>query len=90
MTPTHTPGPVAAWFVFGMARIVFTSKLAEHRLDDPAPGKAMAVNFAAASERLDAANYDPPGRRLLPWHRAVNITYWALAAGVCGWAVVHG
>jgi hypothetical protein len=90
MTPTYTLGLVAAGFVFGMARIVFTSKLAEHRIDNPDPGKAMAVNLDAASERLNAANYDPPGRRLLPWYRAVNIAYWVLAAGGCSWAVIHG
>ena len=89
MTPTGTLGLVAAWFIFGMARIVFTSKLAEHRIDNPDPGKAMAVNLDAASQRLNAANYDPLGRRLLPWYRAVNITYWALAAGGCWWAVHH-
>lgn len=65
-----------------------TSKLAEHRIDDPDPGTAMAVNLDAASERLDAANYDPMGRRLLPWYRAVNITYWVLAAAGC-WSPVH-
>ena len=87
MTPTHTLGLVAAWFVFGMARIVFTSKLAEHRIDDPGPGRAMAVNLEAAAERLDAANYDPLGRRLLPWYQAVNRTYWVLAAGGCCWVI---
>jgi len=89
MTPTHTLGLVAAWFVFGMARIVFTSKLAEHRIDNPDPGKALAVNLAATAERLNAANYDPLGRRLLPWYRAVNIIYWVLAAGGFWWAVLH-
>ena len=73
-----------------MARIVLTSKLAEHRIDDPDPGRAMAVNLAAAAERLNAANYDLPGRRLLPWYRAVNVTYWVLAAGGCFWVVLHG
>jgi hypothetical protein len=89
MTSTRTLGLVAAWFVFGMARIVFTSKLAEHRIDNPDPGKAMAFNRDAASERLNAANYDPMGRRLLPWYRTVNTTYWVLAAGGCSWAVLH-
>ena len=89
MAPARTLGLVAAWFVVGMARIVFTSKLAEHRIDNPDPGKAMAVNLDAASERLNAANYDPLGRRLLPWYRVVNIAYWVLAAGGCWWAVVH-
>jgi hypothetical protein len=90
MTPTNTLGLVAAWFVFGMTRIVLTSKLAEHRIDNPDPGKALAVNLAATAERLNAANYDPQGRRLLPWYRAVNFSYWVLAAGGCGWAIFHG
>ena len=90
MTATRTLGLVAAWFVFGMARIVFTSKLVEHRIDNPDPSEAMAVKLDAASERLNAANYDPLGRRLLPWYRAVNITYWALAAGGCAWVAFHG
>ena len=89
MTPTYTLGLVAAWFIFGMARIVFTSKLAEHRTDNPDPGKAMTLNREAASERLDAANYNPLGRRLLPWYRAVNITYWILAPSGCLWAVTQ-
>lgn len=90
MTPTYTLGFVAAWFVFGMARMVFTSKLVEHRIDNPDPGQAMAVNSDAASERLNAANYDLLGRRLLPWYRAINTTYWIVAAGGCSWAVFHG
>jgi len=90
MTSTYTLGLVAAWVVFGMARIVFTSKLAEHRIDNPDPGKAMAINLDAASERLNAANYDPLGRRLLPWYRGVNITYWFVAVGGCSWAIIHG
>jgi hypothetical protein len=72
-----------------MARIVFTSKLAEHRIDHPDAGKAMAYNRAARAERLDEANYDPRGRRLLPWYRVVNTTYWVLAGGGCCWAVLH-
>jgi hypothetical protein len=90
MTSTNSLALVAAWFVFGMARIVLTSKLAEHRIDDPDPGRALAVNFAAARERSNAANYDPQGRRVLPWYRVVNTTYWILAAGGCGWAIFHG
>jgi hypothetical protein len=27
-----------------MARVVFTSKLAEHRIDHPDPGQALAIN----------------------------------------------
>ena len=89
MTPTHTLGLVAAWFVFGMARIVFTSKLAEHRIDNPDPGEAMAINRVARAKRLNAANYDPRGRRLLPWYRVVNTTYWVLAAGGACWVVLQ-
>jgi hypothetical protein len=89
MTPTVGLVLVAAWFVLGMTRIVFTSKLAEHRIDNPDPGKALANNRKARAERLNEANYDPRGRRLLPWYRVVNTTYWALAAGGCGWALLH-
>ncbi len=90
MTPTYTLGIVAAWFVFGMARMVFTSKLAEHRIDNPDPGQALAINRAARSARLSVSNYDSLGRRLLPWYRSVNMTYWILAAGACSWAIFHG
>jgi hypothetical protein len=90
MTTTYTLALVAAWFVFGMARIVTTSRLAEYRIDHPAPGTAMAIDRAARAKRLDAANYDPRGRRLLPWYRAINTTYWVLAAGAFSWAVLHG
>lgn len=86
--PAPGLGLVAAWFLFGMARIVFTSKLAEHRIDNPDPAAALASNRAAASARRNAANYDPGGRRLLPWYRAVNTIYWTLAAGGCLWAIV--
>jgi hypothetical protein len=82
-------GLVGTWFVLGMSRIVFTSKLAEHRIDNPDPGAAMASNREARAERLKEANYDLRGRRLLPWYRAVNTAYWVLAAGGCGWAVLH-
>lgn len=80
---------VSAWFVMGMTRIVVTSRLAEHRIDDPPPGQAMAINRAARAARLDQTNYDPRGRRLLPWYRVVNTAYWVLAAGGFGWAVLH-
>ena len=88
MTSTNGLGLVAAWFVFGQARIVLTSKLAEHRIDDPDPAWALAFGRAAGAARRNAANYDAPGRRLLPWYQAVNATYWALAAGGCLWAVL--
>jgi hypothetical protein len=73
-----------------MARIVFTSKLAEHRIDNPDPSQALAINRNARSARLNAANYDPLGRRLLPWYRSVSMTYWIVAVGGCIWAVLHG
>jgi hypothetical protein len=82
-------GIVPTWFVFGMSRIVLTSKLAEHRIDNPDPGKALAINAEARAARLDAANYDPRGRRLLPWYRAVNTTYWIVAVGGVLWAVLR-
>ena len=89
MTSTNGLGLVAAWFVLGQARIVLTSKLAEHRIDKPDPAWALAVGRAAAAARRSAANYDRPGRRLLPWYRAVNATYWAMVAGGCTWVVLH-
>ena len=87
--PTDGLVLVAAWFVFGQARIVLTSKLAEHRIDHPDPAKALAFNWTAASARRNAANYDPRGRRLLPWYLVVNLTYWTLVAGACWWTVHH-
>ena len=89
MIPTHSLALVAAWFLCGMARIVLSSKLAEHRVDNPDPSMAIAFTMAAASERTNAANYDPMGRRLLPWYRAVSSTYWVVAVGACVWAVFH-
>ena len=90
MTPALDLGLVAAWFLAGMARIVVTSKLAEHRIDNPPPGRAMAIDREARAERLDEANYDPPGRRLLPWYRLVNTTYWTIAVGGVCWVILHG
>jgi hypothetical protein len=72
-----------------MSRIVLTSKLAEHRIDNPDPGQALAINAQARAERLDTANYDPRGRRLLPWYRVINTTYWVVAAGGCLWALLQ-
>ncbi len=89
MTTANDFGLVVAWFVFGMARIVFTSKMVEHRIDHPDPSRAMAFTLDAASARRNAANYDPLGRRLLPWYRAVGLTYWILAGSACWWAVHH-
>ena len=86
----YTLAIVAAWFLFGMARIVVTSKLAEHRIDKPDLGKALAPNSKAAAERRNAANYDAPERRLLPWYRVLNTTYWVVAATGCVWIVLHG
>ena len=89
MTSSYTLGLVAAWFVLGQARIVFTSKMVEHRIDNPDPSQALAFTRAAASARQKAANYDAQGRRLLPWYRMVTGTYWALVAGICCWAIYH-
>ena len=90
MSPTLTLSFVAAWFCFGMARIVFTSTLVEHRIDQPDPVKAIAFTWQAAAERIDTANYDSQGRRLLPWYRVVTTTYWMLVGSACWWAVRFG
>ncbi|MEO5815150.1 MAG: hypothetical protein ABIT20_07710 [Gemmatimonadaceae bacterium] len=87
MTSAYTLGVVALWFVLGQARIVFTSKMVEHRIDKPDPGRAMAFTRAAAAARRDAANYDVQGRRLLPWYLTVTRSYWLLVTGICCWAI---
>ena len=89
MTSTSTLGIVAAWFVLGQARIVFGSKMVEHRIDGADPSRALAFTRAAAAARRDPANYDAQGRRLLPWYLIVTGGYWALVAGICCWAVFH-
>ena len=83
MTHTSSLALIAAWFVFGQARIVFTSKMAEHRIDNPGPREALAMGLDATSARLNPAHYDARGQRLLPWYRAVSTTYWVLVAGAC-------
>jgi len=89
MTTTYTLGLVAAWFVLGQARIVFTSKMAEHRIDLADSSQALAFTRAAAAARRNAANYDAQGRRLLPWYLTVTCSYWVLVAGICCWAIFH-
>ena len=89
MTSASTLGLLAAWFVLGQARIVFTSKMVEHRIDRPDPSQALAFTRAAAAARRDAANYDARGRRLLPWYRTVTRTYWLLVTGICCWTIYH-
>ena len=89
MTSTSTLGIIAAWFVLGQARIVMSSKMVEHRIDDPDPSQALAFTRAAAAARRNAANYNAQGRRLLPWYLTVARAYWALVAGICCWAVYH-
>ena len=89
MTLTSELGLIATWFTFGQARIILTSKLAEHRIDNPDPGAALAFGRAAAAARRNTANYDAPGRRLLPWYQAVNTTYWVVAVGGFLWVVTH-
>ena len=87
MTSTYTLGFVAAWFVLGQARIVLTSKMVEHRIDNPDPSQAQAFTRAAAAARRNAANYDTQGRRLLPWYLTVTRTYRVLVTGICCWAI---
>jgi hypothetical protein len=88
MSPISGLCVIATWFILGMTRIVVTSRLAEHRLDNPDPGAAMAINRDARVQRLNVANYDSEGCRLLPWYRVVNTSYWVVAAGACGWAIL--
>ena len=89
MSPTSSLFPIATWFLLGMTRIVVTSKLAEYRIDNPPGGHALAINRAARADRLNLANYDLRGRRLLPWYKAANLAYWIAVAGVCLWGVYN-
>lgn len=89
MTSASTLGFVAAWFVLGQARIVFTSKMAEHRVDIADSSQALGFTRAAAAARRNAANYDAQGRRLLPWYLTVTRAYWLLVTGICCWAITH-
>lgn len=88
MASTESLLYAATWLLFGMSRIVFTSAMVERRIDKPDPVKAIAFTWAAAKQRGNPANYDARGRRLLPWYRAVTITYWSLVAGVV-WSVLR-
>jgi hypothetical protein len=90
MSSIHTLGVIAAWFVLGMARIVFTSRMVELRIDNPDPSEAMAFTWQAAKRRVNAANYDPQGQRVLPWYRAVITTCWIVVTCACGWAAYFG
>jgi hypothetical protein len=87
MASTYSLGVIAAWFVLGQARIVFTSKMVEYRIDNADPSQAMAFTRAAAAARRNPANYDARGRRLLPWYLTVSLAYWLLVAGICCWAI---
>lgn len=89
MTSTSTLALLAAWFVLGQARIVFASKMVEHRIDGVDPRAALAFTRAAAAARRTAANYDARGRRLLPWYLTVTHAYWVLVAGIGCWAIYH-
>ena len=89
MVSTSTLGFVAAWFVLGQARIVFGSKMVEHRIDNSDPSQAMAFTRVAAAARQNPANYDARGRRLLPWYVMVTRSYWLLVGVICAWAVYH-
>lgn len=77
----------ATWFLFGMTRMVFGFAMVQHRIDHPDPVQAMEFTPAAAKQRVNPANYDTRGLRLLPWYRAVTTTYWMLVAGVVWWTV---
>ena len=87
MTTSQTLALMAAWFILGQARIVFGSKMVEHRIDGMDPSEAIAFTRAAAAARKVAANYDLRGRRLLPWYVAVTRAYWLLVAGIACWAI---
>ena len=90
MHSTHALGLIATWFLFGMARIVFTSRMVELRIDHPDPSEAIAFTRKAAAARVDAANYGLKGQRLLPWYRAVSTTYWLVVACAIWSAVRFG
>ena len=64
MTTTQTLGLVAAWFVLGQARIVFGSKMVEHRIDGVNPSQALAFTRASAAARREAGNDDVLKMRL--------------------------
>ena len=87
MTTTHTLSALAAWFVLGQARIVFGFKMVEHRIDGVDPSQAIAFTRAAAAARRESANYDLPGRRLLPWYLTVTRAYWLVVAAIGCWAI---
>jgi hypothetical protein len=89
MTASQSLAPIAVWFIAGMARIVFTSAMVEHRIDRPDPSQAIAFTVSAASARQRAENYDRQGQRLLPWYRAVTSTYWMVVAVCVGWAILR-
>lgn len=89
MTSASSLIPIATWFLLNMARIVATSTIAEHRIDSPAPGYALGMSRAARADRLNAANYDARGQELLPWYRAINLSYWTVVAGLLLWAADH-
>lgn len=81
MTVPQDASVIAVWFVAGMTRLVFFHKLAEHRIDASHATMLSPINPTARALRFDPANYDPQGRRLLPWYRAVSTAYWIIAGG---------
>jgi hypothetical protein len=86
MTTSQTLCIMAAWFILGQARIVFGSKMVEHRRDGMDSSEALAFTRAAAAARRNSANYDLQGQRLLPWYLTVVRAYWLLVGGVACWA----
>lgn len=89
MTTSQTLVLLALWFVLGQARIVFGSKMVEHRSDGADPSEALAFTRVAAAARREPVNYDVRGRRLLPWYLAVTRAYWLLVASIGCWALAH-
>jgi hypothetical protein len=89
MTHASTLAPVGAWFILGMTRMVFMSRMGEHRIDRLDPAKVTTVNPGPRSEQFDEANYDSRGRHLLPWYRAVDRAYWVVAGGALLWTVLQ-
>lgn len=81
-------GLAAAWFVFAMARMLFTFTMVEHRIDHPDWVQAISFTWSAAKARVTAANYDARGQRMLRWYRTVTTTYWILVA-VAFWSAAH-
>ena len=53
--------------VLMFAYLIMRSKLAEYRTDDISADGGMGRGWDALRRSMQAANYSPAGRRLLPW-----------------------